>query len=102
MKELCDHPEIVAFRPSLPEPICTWVAHSRNVAGWTTAVTRLFPPDVAYCGRCPRNQCNVEHGICLISIQDYISDNDAPGLMTFGRPLPDSPLDGLAVHDGAH
>lgn len=83
-------PTTIPFRePNLPEPLYTWTNQSRNTAGWTTAVARLFGPDVDYCGRCPRERCSLVMGTCLVLVQGYVSDDDAPDLNTHHLPWRD-------------
>ena len=90
-------PEILrldAAPPPEPEPILTWVNRSHNGAGWTSAVTRLHDPRVGYCGRCPRERCNAELGVCQVQVQEYVTDEQARCLSTLDRPwilAPDAP-----------
>jgi hypothetical protein len=59
-------------------------------------VTRQFETDVGCCGLCPREKCNAEDGVCLVSVQEYIPLAGAASLSTHGRPWLAAPED-LAV-----
>lgn len=71
---------------SPPEPLLTLVNHSEHPGGCTTAVTRVNRPEVGYCGLCPREECHVTYGVCLVSVQEFIPAEDAWRLSTHGRP----------------
>lgn len=79
--------------PITADPLFYWVNQSENAAGWTTAVGRQFPAGTTYCGRCPRELCNIANGFCLVSVKEYVPDEGAEDLSLFGRPrdLPSLP-----------
>lgn len=69
-----------------PEPLVTLVNYSEHPGGCTTAVTRVHPPEVGYCGLCPREECNATMGVCLVGVQEFIPVEEAWRLSTNGRP----------------
>jgi hypothetical protein len=78
-------------RIEVAEPLLTLVNQSRHATGWVTSVTRVFERHVGFCGRCPPERCNAVMGVCLVSVQGFVSDDDAPGLRTDGLPWLDVP-----------
>jgi|GEM_PF-3734897 len=96
--------EVVPFAAKeLPYPEATFVNQSCNAAGWFTAITRVFPLDVEWCGRCPRDFCNLTKGVCLVMVQQRIADSEAPELRL--RELPRvaaSDLDTCRCDHGRH
>jgi hypothetical protein len=48
--------------------------------GELTSIARVWPhTEWSACRRCPKGDCYVdEHGLCLIRIVGFVSDEDAP------------------------
>lgn len=45
----------------------------------TTAIARKWPKGTKWCGRCPREDCNLTGRVCLVSVVGSVSRKDAPG-----------------------
>src|SRR6185437_11307441 len=67
-----------------PEPVHTLVSQIQLGPAWVTAVTRVWRPEVRYCGRCPRDQCLVLGGTCLVLVPDFVPEAEAPDLRVDG------------------
>lgn len=76
---------------SLAEPLWTLVNQSRHTTGWITAVTRIFEPHVGFCGRCPRERCNVTQGVCLVSVHGLVPEEKAWDLRVDTLPWLETP-----------
>lgn len=70
-------PTVIPFVRTPPEPLVTFVNHSRNCAGFATAVARVWPPGTGYCGLCPVERCNSTQDTCLVSVKRFVHSDDA-------------------------
>lgn len=86
MPDATDH--LLLFPAERPDPLF-WLVNrvADRAGGCMTAVTRVWGPDVAYCGRCPRELCSLTEGVCLVCVQEYVPTDRCDDLSTLGRPL---------------
>lgn len=76
----------VASPVPFPEPLATWVNRSYHSDGCSSAVTRLWPMGTGYCGLCPRERCNAYMDVCVVGVEQYLTDDEAEVLSTLDRP----------------
>lgn len=82
-------PEVYTLPPRVadfPEPEATFLSHGCNEAGCSSHVTRVFARDAGYCGRCPRDTCNISLGVCQVMVYEHLTLDEAEELVTLGRP----------------
>lgn len=78
--------DILPMRAAFAGPDVTMVARMKNEGGWMTAVTRLWPRGVDYCGLCPRDRCSLHRGACLVVVEGRLTTDEAERLSTHDRP----------------
>lgn len=102
--------ETIAIPLLEPDPLFTLVCQSRNAAGWTSAITRVWPAGVTYCGRCPLSDCTLHGGVCLLTVQEYVPEEEAESFRVGGRVVRPSASGDLSLvnragrrgHAGGH
>ena len=81
------HPATLPFHP---KPIDTQVTHMPTGHGTVTSIARRWPPGAAAsCRLCAG--CTARNDACLISIDGYVSEEEAPAFSSRGLIAPDDP-----------